>query len=208
MGGVLVLVTYFGLAWGLGSWATNRDFVPVQDGVEVFVRSNGAHTDVVLPREEWGDWFPDEHFLDVPPSASYVAVGWGHKETYLNVATWGDLTPDVALRALFWQGETVTHVAVLDKPQVGENCRSVRISEPQLRSLEEFVRGTFALDESGQPIQVPDAHYHQQDAFYNAKPSYSFLNTCNVWTGDALRQAGIRTGAWTPLPGAVLEHLD
>ena len=46
--------------------------------------------------------------------------------------------------------------------------------------------------------------YYAYDAFYAARGHYSALRTCNGWVGDALRFAGVRVGAWTPLPLTVM----
>lgn len=46
--------------------------------------------------------------------------------------------------------------------------------------------------------------YGLADTFYAAKGTYSLLYTCNNWTGDALKAAGVRTGWWTPFPMGLL----
>ena len=49
--------------------------------------------------------------------------------------------------------------------------------------------------------------YGDHDAFYPANGRYSLLQTCNVWTGSLLRDAGVKMGWWTPFAGNVLGHL-
>jgi hypothetical protein len=39
--------------------------------------------------------------------------------------------------------------------------------------------------------------------FYRAKGRFNILHTCNAWTGEVLRAAGIRFGLWTPTTQAV-----
>ena len=50
--------------------------------------------------------------------------------------------------------------------------------------------------------------YNDWDMFYEANGGYSFVLTCNEWTGRALRHAGIRTGLWTPLEQSIMWRLD
>jgi hypothetical protein len=50
--------------------------------------------------------------------------------------------------------------------------------------------------------------YGPDDIFYEANGGYSFILTCNEWTGRALRQAGVRTGLWTPLNQSIMWRLD
>ena len=50
--------------------------------------------------------------------------------------------------------------------------------------------------------------YAGYDAFYTARGHYSAIRTCNAWTGDALRYAGVRIGRWTPFPVTVMRWFD
>ena len=40
--------------------------------------------------------------------------------------------------------------------------------------------------------------------FYEAVGPYSAFYTCNSWTGRALREAGVKTGLWTPLSQSIM----
>jgi hypothetical protein len=44
--------------------------------------------------------------------------------------------------------------------------------------------------------------------FYEANGPYSAFYTCNSWTGEALRAAGVKTGLWTPLSQSVMWRVD
>lgn len=202
---------YFLLAWILGAIPVNRDFAETPDGVEVFVLSNGVHTDLVLPLThevmDWRPWFPAAHFGTLGPGLDHLAIGWGDRGFYLNVPTWDDLTFGLAFNAMFLRGPSVMHVTLLGRPEPATLCRRVRVSREQYRRLTEFVRRQFQVGEQGRPIRVAAPGYEETDAFYEARGSYSCIQTCNAWTGDALRHAGIRTGVWTPFHGFVLRHL-
>ena len=99
------------------------------------------------------------------------------------------------------------HVSIINTSELGEDYGSLRISETQLDSLEQFVRASFQVDERGQPLPIAGAGYGDHDAFYQAHGRYSFVRTCNAWTGGGLKQAGLPSGVWTPFPGAVIQHL-
>ena len=75
--------------------------------------------------------------------------------------------------------------------------RSVLLRPAEYRRLAAYVRASFAAE----PRRYRG--YDANDVFYAARGRYSALRTCNAWTGDALRQAGVRIGRWTPFPVTV-----
>ena len=60
----------------------------------------------------------------------------------------------------------------------------------------------------GRPIPVLGRGYSDCDMFYEANGGYSFVMTCNEWTGRALRAAGVRMGLWTPFEQSIMWRLD
>ena len=58
------------------------------------------------------------------------------------------------------------------------------------------------MDASGQSRAY--AAYGPDNLFYDSYGHYSAIQTCNNWTGDILRNAGVRIGIWTPMPGGVM----
>ena len=41
------------------------------------------------------------------------------------------------------------------------------------------------------------------DAFYDAKGSYNLTRTCNTWTNNALKAAGLKACLWTPFDSGI-----
>ena len=80
---------------------------------------------------------------------------------------------------------------------------SLRISKPQLEELLNYIEVSFQLD-SNKFKKIDFEGYSDMDAFYKAKGSYSLFKTCNVWTGEALKVAGIKTGIWSPFDSIIL----
>jgi hypothetical protein len=55
---------------------------------------------------------------------------------------------------------------------------------------------------------VPVARgYGPRDIFYAANGRYTAIDTCNQWTGQALRAGGAPVAAWTPFSFLVLWNL-
>jgi uncharacterized protein (TIGR02117 family) len=184
-----------------------------EEGVAIFVMSNGIHTWIVMPKVnadmDWRLYAQPQHLRDPRwGNADHVAIGYGNRDFYLNTPTWGDLSVRRAFAAFFGGGPTLLHVVHVDHPRPGPDLRPIRISHDQYRRLAGFIQARFHLDPGGRPIPLLGRGYGPDDMFYEANGGYSFILTCNEWTGRALRQAGVRTGLWTPLNQSIMWRLD
>ena len=213
--GILVaaLAAFYGLLCLIGLWPVNRNFQPTRDGVEIFVTSNGVHTDFVLPvqygEHDWREMFPAEHFAEHSGGDDpYVGFGWGDLGIYLETPTWVDLKASTAVKAVFWPTPSVMHVTYCLRPTEHADCRRLVLSPDQYRQLREFIVASFKPDARGAVQAIPGVHYPgMTDAFYPARGRYHLLNTCNCWTGDGLRRIGAPTSLWTPFTYWVMRPL-
>lgn len=201
--GLATLLVGYVLAGVMGAAIpTHREWRQARTGVRIYVVDNGIHSDLVLPVVAAGvDWRPlgvAEPLRD-PRMAGhdYVAFGWGDRDFYLNTPRWSDVNPLRVVRAMLGGGATVLHVEHVPAPVAGPDVRSVVLTPDEYARLAAFVRDTFADGPA-----VPG--YFTNDAFHPARRRYSAVHTCNAWTGRALREAGVRMGAWTPFSATVL----
>ncbi|MGR4872421.1 TIGR02117 family protein [Variovorax sp. LARHSF232] len=209
---VLVALLYFGVACALMAWPANppaskKTAAPAQ--VPAWVLSNGIHTDLAFPLRgdgvDWTQTFAPAHVVAAPPDAEYIGIGWGDHDIYLYTPTWGDLTAGRALRAALGRNGALLHVTYLRRSDLAERAHRLPLSAPQYKALHAYVLASMP---QGRAIPVPGAHYADNDAFYQALGSPHFFRTCNNWTGDALRQAGVTVSRWTPFDFNVTWHLD
>ncbi len=209
---VSLLFAYILLSIVLSVIPTDNDKSSIENNVEIFITSNGVHTDFMLPvRNEMIDWsyvHPYEDFDNVDTSFQYICFGWGDREFFINTPTWNDLTFVTAFKALFLYSQSAVHVTYMRNPAGFDIIRRLMISTNQYRKLAEYIKGSFQHDEFGKIILIPDAGYSSNDAFYEGVGSYSIINTCNEWTGSGLRRIGVKTGLWTPFAQGVLYHLE
>lgn len=204
--GLVLIVTVYALAAGIGgAIPVNSGWQQAQQGVRIYVLDNGVHTDLVLPVSaegvDWRDLVKPEHFSDPGAAAKpYLAFGWGDRDFYLNTPTWSQVSPVRVASAMVGAGSTVLHVAHIPTPGVGPQMKTIVLSAQEYRRLAAFIRGTFA---EGPAVKG----YGGSDAFYPARGGYSAIRTCNQWTGDGLRAAGVKIGWWTPFPASVMVWL-
>ena len=171
------------------------------DGVvDVFVETNGVHTGFVLPVFAAGvNWTDDFPITDADPAlpATHVLIGWGSRGFYLNTPTWADLDWRVAAKAASGLDSSLLHVDHLVAPTEQSWRRPLRLTTAQYRALAADIRRFHA---PGAAI----AGYTRADVFYPATGRYWIARSCNEWTGERLRAAGVRTGLWTPLAAGVM----
>jgi uncharacterized protein (TIGR02117 family) len=205
---------YLAVALVLERVPLNGGFRAAGEGVPIGVYSNGVHAELLLPVRaagiDWRDTFRLDAFPRLDANAAppdVISVGWGHREFYLETPTWADVRPLTALKAVLGLGGSLLHVAYW--PPLAEDDASAWTVVPvaTYRRLAAYVNASLARDSKGRPRWIEGAAYTDNDAFFAAVGDYGPILTCNEWVGRALAAAGVRTGLWTPFPGAILDHL-
>ena len=177
--------------------------------ITMYVMSNGVHTDLVLPTKtdfiDWSTIFSFENTLGKKTDFKYIAIGWGDKGFYLNTPEWKDLKASTAFVAATGIGETALHVTYYNNIQLDESTKSIQITDTQYQNLIKYIENSIELGSDSKPQLIETtAQYGQNDAFYEAHRSYSVFFTCNSWTNDALKTAGIKASKWVAFDKGIL----
>lgn len=203
--GLMVLI-YILAGIGGSIIPVNGDWREPDTGITLYIRDNGIHTGIVMPRQnsaaDWRDLVRPEHLGDPLYASDHLLFGWGDRTFYLETPTWGDLRPSTAFTALFGSEASLIHVDHIAAPLPADDLRPIRVTPEQYRLIAAAIRSQFALDERARAQSV--AGYGPADSFYEAHGRYTAFKTCNEWTGSILRNAGIRIGAWTPFSSGVM----
>lgn len=179
------------------------------EGETIWVLSNGAHTDIIMPvKNGLFDWqnIVSQQDTRGKGQSPYIALGWGCRKFYLETPTWADLKFTTAFQAVTGQGGTLMHATFYNEIPTDEQSVSLLLSAAQYRQLVTHIAQTFVLQE-GRGVLVPtDAVYGDTDAFYEAKGHYQLFFTCNTWTNKMLKNSGIRACVWTPFASGVMRN--
>jgi uncharacterized protein (TIGR02117 family) len=206
---VAIPALYLSAALLLGTFPANRGWHEAERGVPIFVMTNGVHTWLMVPAVnqdmDWRPLVPGEHLRDPRyGAADHVAFGYGNREFYLNTPTWSDLNPRTAFLALFGRGSSLVHADHEHRPEADEYQRPLTLSRAEYRRLVAFIRASFRYDANGRTMPLLGRGYGPNDIFYEAVGRYDAFRDCNQWTGEALRQAGVKMGVWTPFSQSVM----
>lgn len=183
-----------------------------KEGIVIFLKTNGVHTDLVLPvHNEVFDWrtqFDTTTFKKEEKPFTYVAVGWGDKGFYLNTPTWAELKFSTAFNAMFALSTTAMHVTYrTDVLLPGEKIKKIIVSKEQYTRLISYIVHSFQSQSDGKLRRIDCIHYSgANDNFYEAIGTYHLFKTCNVWTNNGLKEIGVKTAFWAPLDKCVLYH--
>lgn len=170
----------------------------------IYLYSNGVHLDIILPIGFIPTKLKDQLLHD--PTVSLVGVGWGDKGFYLDTPTWAELSPVVAVKAMFLPSPTAMHVT--EHHSVSAKWSVVDISQEQLDVLNDYIAQYFTIDGEGRIQEIIDAGYTPQDRFYEAEGNYSCFKTCNTWVNSAMKKTGVKTAIWTPMDKGVLRYVE
>lgn len=212
---ILILVgliaMYLIFAFTLPLISVNSDHKQPEQGVKIFVLSNGVHTDIAVPvKSKYRDWttsFPKDSFHVSNDLHSFLGFGWGDKGFYLYTPEWSDLKASTALKAVSGLGGTAMHVTYLkEKTKESEKCRIFNITPEEYKKLTAYIEESF-VRENDKFIKIDHPGYGNNDRFYEAKGKYSLFKTCNTWTNRGLKNSGLKTGLWTPFSKGLMSSI-
>ena len=197
-----VVAVYLASAFVLSRVSVAKTTPDAAPDMEVFLRTNGVHTDIVLPiRSAQLDWSRQLPFRNIPSGDTtmrYIAFGWGDKGFYLDTPTWADLKVSTALVAAFWLGSSAMHTTYLHQLPPSPNTVPLHLSRAEYAQLVAYIQNSFDYDAAGQVQHIKGHSYGRDDAFYEARRVYSLFYTCNTWTNNALKASGQKACLWTP----------
>jgi uncharacterized protein (TIGR02117 family) len=206
------VVFYVMLVLLLSKITVNTDVLETGKTIPIYILSNGVHTDIVVPvKNEYYDWSKQikfEHTKAKDSTSKYLAIGWGDKGFYLETPTWADLKLSTALKAATGVSSSAMHCTFHKKMKVNKKCKTILLSDIEYKQLVSFIQDSFETKNDNLFKIETDAVYGDNDAFYEAKGSYSLFYTCNTWTNNALKAANQKAALWTPYEGGVFCHYE
>lgn len=208
--GVMSLVfTYLLAALLFGVMEVHADRNDKQGKINIYLVSNGVHTDIVMPMKtnvyDWNTVLSPLHTRS-GRAAQYVGLGWGDRGFYLESPTWADLRPGTALKAISGMGGSAMHVTFYERaPQEHVDSIRIQLTAAEYERLINDILPSFKFNpQTQQPIQIPNAFYHDSDVFYEATGTYHLFNTCNTWTNSKLKKSGLKAVVWTPFASSLM----
>lgn len=209
---ILLLVTYAFAAYIIAYIPVNTEFKECNtDGVEIYISTNGVHTDLVLPiQNNLKNWSAFVNPADTKlknTNYQYVSFGWGDRGFYIETPSWDNLKFKTAFNALFFLSSTAMHVSFYASMNEDAHCKKICISKKNYTKLIDFIDNSFEK-QNNLPVLIKGACYGYNDLFYNAKGTYSLFYTCNTWANQALKSAQVKACIWTLFDKGIFEKYN
>jgi len=170
----------------------------------IYVVSGGWHTELGLPLGAITG--PLAALKPAFPSARYLVFGWGARDYYMaQNAGIGEL-----LRAATSGPAVMLVIPLQISPEAFFGASNVFIlpaAREGIQRLSQFLWDYLAVDKEGPPRRIGAGPY-PQSVFYASTGTYNLGHTCNTWTAEALRVAGLPVNAaGVVFAGQVLDQL-
>ena len=150
----------------------NHAYTPDPVGIEIYIASNGVHTDYVLPVKtsimDWQTLFAADQFQKRWSYAPYIAFGWGDRGFYLNTPEWKDLKLSTAMNALFIPSTSAMHVSLWPTPVEDDLTVKVRLNEEEYQLLVTYIMDSFKWGSDNQVIKIDHPGYGDFDLFFES----------------------------------------
>jgi uncharacterized protein (TIGR02117 family) len=183
---------------------------PPAKGAETFpvvIADHGYHAGLIIRRADLDRYSlalndPVLSALFVRYQAyEWLEIGWGDEQFYRFAPAISDVTVKMAFNALSGMNDaTVLHVVGLSEAPEEvfkhSDLQRISLSEAGMREVMKGVSLAFAKDALSQPVELGKGIYGPS-LFYRANGHYSMINTCNMWIGGLLANAGLKV---SPVP--------
>ena len=153
----------------------------------ITIVERGWHTDVCVDRNEVGPAF--EALALQFPGARFLCFGFGERRYVLT----RDHGLAATLSALFPSQAALLITVLRDVPALAfgpDNVIRIGIGGGGLGGLQSYLEDSVVTDSAGTPERLGDGPY-PGSLFLAATGTYDALYTCNTWTADAMRSAGL-----------------
>jgi uncharacterized protein (TIGR02117 family) len=180
------------------------DAGPAPPHEAIYVISGGWHAEVGLPVGALGG--PLTALKRDFPGARYLVFGWGARDYYMAQDFGiGDL-----LRAAVPGPAVMLVIPLAISPEAffgASNVFALPAQPNGMQHLSQFLSDYLVSEENGTPRRIGAGPY-PQSAFYVSSGTCNLGHTCNTWTAEALRAAGLPVNpADVVFSGQVLDQL-
>jgi hypothetical protein len=154
--------------------------------VTLFVIKRSWHTDIGFDAADLHA--PLASLRSGLPNAHYLLFGFGDRHYLTSHSSGID-----RLSGAVWPGEGLVLLTGLEAtPEAAFGAKSVArlaVSAAQAQALEDFVWRTLATQNGTAKLLAPGPY--EGSLYYASAVRYSGLHTCNTWTAEGLRAAGL-----------------
>lgn len=203
---IALLVLYLSASVVGALWTSSPQVLSQNEPTyQIYVTTNGFHSDIIIPYDDDLVKMLPIQAVDFPDhliNAKHLIIGWGAQTAYTSLLELTDMSPRILVKSLFFD-QSVVHVQPFQRDLKESTLQEITLSRTQMENMISFINQTFAYNSNKSPILLEGVSHGHGDIFYRGEKRYHLLYSCNVWTGEALRHAGVVMGYWTPFAQSI-----
>lgn len=169
----------------------------------IYIYHDLVHTEIMIPvryfEKEYKEQFPN---LLKGKNYGYLTFSYGDKEFMMKVPTWNDIDLGITLKSLFTNTPALLRVGHYHDVNKKKSIK-INLSKTCLEKLQKSILSSF-LQQDKHFQRYFDHYKHPKVFYFYAKKRYNLFHTCNSWTGDRLREAGLKASYLTPFAQQVI----
>ena len=175
----------------------------ITKGKIIYLVIHNGHSGIVVKQQDIPKalWPEKSDF----PNDVFIEVGWGDREYYMAKKA----TSGLALKAAFLPTSGVLHVAGVSKRVEAffpdNKVIEFMVTAEGIHRLCRYIHNSYRRDKNHNSFYLGKGKY-EYSKFYLAKGTFSLLNTCNTWSGRALKHAGIPINTFLLITVDVLQN--
>ncbi len=156
----------------------------------VYVVDHGWHTGIILKTSEIDSTYHD--IVKYFPEGVYIEAGWGDADFYQNPSV--EIDYWLAFKAAILPTKSVMHIVAFDSTPEEyfkySTLISIAIDSAGFIRMLRFIMAHFERDAQGNILPLGKGLYGNS-RFFKSDHIYILPKTCNVWTAQALEEAGL-----------------
>ncbi len=196
----ILFTLFYGSLSLVGSILTVGNIGQEEEDV-IYLSSAQIHTEFILPLTDnlfaWKKVIPKEKIYLINES-KYISIGWGDRGFFYHIQTWDKVKLSVLLKALFLKTPSVMHINFLSELPSHMKLYRISITHHNYQQLLSYIKNSFSLNQDKLPFLDSSFNYYDSDFFLAAKGSYHLFYSCNQWTADGLKAAGLKRPLFSP----------
>ena len=198
---IVLLYLLAALAGGAISLSGSSDYKKLlDDPPPIYLLVNALHADIAIPvnddvRRKFA-FLRNDGFPLNDTQLKYLVIGWGSKKFYTSTKAYKDIGFATTWTAVTGD-QSVMHVQVAGELRGVADRIALKMNRDRFMKMLEFIDSGFARDQGAVQV-LQGTSFGDGDRFYEGVGDFNVFRTCNVWTSQALREAGFGIGLWTP----------
>jgi len=187
----------------------NNDYLKKNKGIAIYITNISGKSNIIMPVKNkftnWEEHFNAIKFDSIQPNQKWLCFAFDEEDAYIeNDSSY--ISYLLLLPQYCGFGQPIIHVNYLNDSAINKRkSLKIYLGTEQYLKLCNFIKESFETNQTDSLKQIVKLAHFKNEVIFEAKQEFSFIYTSNIWTNNALKSFGYKTGIWTALEGGIRE---